>query len=67
MMGLLCLRLIWKSISNMGQTIITINETISIGLYLNIRIESLQSSFLIDTGASRSLVSRKLYERLSKK
>ena len=66
-MGLLCLRLIWKSISNIGQTIITINETISIGLYLNVKIESLQSSFLIDTGASRSLVSRKLYERLSKK
>ena len=67
MMGLLCLRLIWKSIFNIGQTIITINETISIRLYLNVRIESLQSSFLIDTGASRSLVSRKLYKRLSKK
>ena len=64
---LLFLRLIWKSITNIGQTIITINETISIGLYLSVRIESLQSSFLIDTSASRSLVSRKLYERLSKK
>ena len=66
-MGFYCLILIWKSLSNIGQTIITINETISIRLYLNVRIESLQSSFLIDTGASRSLVSRKLYERLSKK
>ena len=66
-MGLFCLEWIQKFISNIGQNIITINETISVGLYLNVRIESLQSSFLIDTGASRSLVSRKLYDRLSKK
>ena len=67
MMGLFCLGLIRKYISYFGQNIVTINETISVRLYLNVRIESLQSSFLIDTGSSKSLVSRKLYEKFSKK